>query len=84
MAIEKKPLGEELLRLVSQLSDQEQLELIAQLSRRLAKKLRSQPQHPTWMEMSGLGAEIWKGNDAQEYVSRERESWDKRPQTLSK
>ncbi len=28
------------------------------------------------MELEGLGAEIWKGIDAQEYVNRERESWD--------
>ena len=75
MALEKKPL-EELLRLVSQLSDREQLELIAQLSRNLAKKLGAHSKRPTWMEMSGLGAEIWKGINAQEYISRERESWD--------
>lgn len=37
-AYDDKPLGE-LLRLVGQLSDQEQLELIAQLSRRLANKV---------------------------------------------
>jgi len=28
------------------------------------------------LELEGLGAEIWKGIDAQEYVMKERESWD--------
>jgi len=28
------------------------------------------------MELEGLGAEIWNGIDAQEYVSQERSSWD--------
>lgn len=26
----------------------------------------------------GLGADIWEGEDAQEYVDRERETWEKR------
>ena len=28
------------------------------------------------MELEGLGADIWEGIDAQEYVRKERESWD--------
>jgi len=28
------------------------------------------------LELEGLGANIWKGIDAQEYVCNERESWD--------
>ncbi len=28
------------------------------------------------MELEGLGADIWKGIDAQEYVNEERGSWD--------
>ncbi len=28
------------------------------------------------MELEGLGAEIWQGIDAQEYVRQERASWD--------
>jgi len=27
------------------------------------------------MELEGLGAHIWKGVDAQQYVSKERKSW---------
>ena len=27
-------------------------------------------------DLEGLGAEIWKGIDADEYVAKERDSWD--------
>ena len=29
------------------------------------------------MELEGLGKELWQGIDDQEYVDRERESWDR-------
>jgi hypothetical protein len=31
------------------------------------------------MELHGLGAEIWQGIDAQEYVEQLRSEWDDRP-----
>ena len=31
------------------------------------------------MELAGLGAEIWQGIDAQEYVNQHRSEWDHRP-----
>jgi len=31
------------------------------------------------MDLHGLGAEIWKGVDAQEYVDELRKEWDERP-----
>jgi hypothetical protein len=31
------------------------------------------------MELHGLGAEIWEGVDAQEYVNELRKEWDHRP-----
>jgi len=31
------------------------------------------------MELAGLGAEIWEGVDAQEYVNQLRNEWDHRP-----
>lgn len=31
------------------------------------------------MELHGLGREIWKGMDAQEYVNELRKEWDHRP-----
>lgn len=31
------------------------------------------------LEFEGVGAEIWKGIDAQEYVNQLRSEWDDRP-----
>lgn len=54
----------------------EQLELITLISAGLAK--RSAPRRRrTLLELEGLGAEIWQGADAQEYVDRLRNEWDR-------
>ena len=52
---------------------------------RLAEELKSmieneekRPRHQI-TELEGLGKEIWEGTDAQEYVDRERDSWDNGP-----
>jgi hypothetical protein len=31
------------------------------------------------LELAGMGAEIWEGIDAQEYVNQLRDEWDERP-----
>lgn len=66
----------ELLKLASQLPEQQQLELISRLSSRLLSKKVLEAKPKTWMEMAGLGEEIWKDIDAQEYVNEERASWE--------
>lgn len=75
MATEKKKISE-LVRLAGRLPVNEQLELIARLSVQLAGKKAARTERRTWMEMAGLGAEIWKDVDAEEYVCRERASWE--------
>jgi len=56
------------------LKPEEQLNLVeiisAHLKRTIAKRKHS------IMELEGLGSEIWKDVDVQEYIKRERESWD--------
>lgn len=61
---------------VQNLKPEEQLRLIEIISSRLKKALRRERPRHSIMELEGLGADIWKGIDAQEYVLRERESWD--------
>jgi len=46
------------------------------MSARLKKTLKQEKAKHSVMELEGLGADIWKGIDAQQYVSKERESWD--------
>ena len=57
-----------------------QLELISLISKRLvgrskpvSKKTRS------LLELEGLGAEVWKGIDGQQYVEDLRNEWNHRP-----
>ncbi len=75
MELQKKTLSyKDYIEGIKTLKINEQLDLIDALSacikERILKKSHS------IMELEGLGADIWKGIDAQEYVSRERESWD--------
>jgi len=59
---------------------EERLRLLAMIAQDLAAeaKIEDQPKH-SLMELEGLGAEIWQGIDAQEYVNELRKEWDHRP-----
>lgn len=74
MAKQRKNLTE-LLKLASQLPAEKQLELISRLSSRLLSQRVTKAKPKTWMEMAGLGEEIWRDVDAQAYVKQERTSW---------
>jgi len=63
-----------ILRNVVSLSREEQLQLMSDL----AGYLRVQEQAESGvsiLELQGLGKEMWRGIDAQDYVDRERASW---------
>lgn len=57
----------------------EQLKLIEKVARELAVQKGEPAKTRSIMELHGLGAEIWEGVDAQEYVNKLREEWDHRP-----
>lgn len=64
-----------ILKSVETLSRPEQFRLIADLAEYLRAETASEP--PTSiLELQGLGKGIWRGIDAQEYVDRERASWN--------
>ena len=64
------------VRGIKGLRPEEQLSLVEIISARLKKTLAlKKPKHSV-MELEGLGADIWKGVDAQRYVRTERESWN--------
>jgi hypothetical protein len=66
---------ENILRSVESLSRAEQLRLISELAEYL--RTNGAPETLTSiLELQGLGKEIWQGIDAQEYVDRERTSWN--------
>jgi len=64
------------VRGIKGLRPEEQLSLVEIISARLKRTLAKKKPRPRLMELEGLGAEVWKGIDAQQYVHTERESWD--------
>lgn len=63
------------------LSTQDKLQLLAEMAKGLADGDHSlePPKKRSMMELEGLGAEIWKGIDPDEYVNELRNEWDHRP-----
>jgi len=57
------------------LAPADQLRLLEELAALLRHKVATEKKHSI-TELQGLGKEIWQGIDAQEYVNRERASWD--------
>ena len=66
---------EDILRTVESLSKAEQLRLISELAGHLRLDAAGVAS-TSILELQGLGKEIWHGIDAQEYVDRERASWN--------
>jgi len=62
-------------RIVQALSQSEQRRLVAEISETL-QHANAGEQPASILELQGLGKEIWQGIDAQEYVDRERTSWN--------
>jgi hypothetical protein len=63
------------LQLAASLSRDEQLRLIRELTLHAAKGTDTEGRTSV-LELCGLGEEIWRQMDAQEYVHRERSSWN--------
>ena len=77
MTISKSSLSyDDYVRGIQSLKPEEQLSLVEMISANLKRVLRKKRVTHSIMELEGLGADIWKGIDAQEYVHEERESWD--------
>jgi len=67
-------------RQVKPLAQAERLKLLALIAGDLAiEPPKPAPRQRSLLELEGLGAEIWQGIDAQEYVNELRKEWDHRP-----
>ena len=66
---------------IKPLTYDEQLKLLSKIAEELANdKEETEPnKKPSIMKLHGLGAEIWEGIDAQEYVNELRNEWEHRP-----
>ncbi len=61
---------------IKELKPEEQLRLIEIISAGLKKTVSGKKGKYKITDLEGLGAEIWHGIDAQDYVHKERSSWD--------
>jgi hypothetical protein len=68
---------EEALNYARQLPTDEQLLLLQELAALVRQQItiKEEPLH-TFLELEGLGKEVWEGIDAQEYINQERDSWN--------
>jgi len=64
------------VRGIQRLKPEEQLSLMEIISARLKKTLGKKMRYHSILELEGLGAEIWQNIDAQDYIRKERASWD--------
>jgi hypothetical protein len=64
------------VRGIKGLKPEEQLSLVEIISAILKIILRKKKVKHSILELEGLGADVWKGIDAQQYVRNEREAWD--------
>jgi len=65
----------EVLGRVQQLAPGEQLRLLEELAALVRRRIAARTRRSI-LELQGLGKEIWRGIDAQEYVDQERASWN--------
>lgn len=66
---------EEIVRQILALTASEQRRLLELLTPLILREDSPRPVR-SLLELRGLGKEIWEGMDAQEYVNRERTSWN--------
>lgn len=69
---------QEIIEEVQALSSEERQQLIQALVE-MQRKAEPPRKKRNLLELAGLGAEIWQGVDAQEYINELRTEWDHRP-----
>ena len=65
---------EDARKLIEGLGPSDQLRLIAEITSRLTGAVDGHPR--SMMELEGLGREVWEGVDVDDYLRRERSSWN--------
>ncbi|GAC1349650.1 MAG: hypothetical protein NVSMB27_24760 [Ktedonobacteraceae bacterium] len=67
---------DEVLNQAQHLTPEDQLRLVEDLVANIRRQGKARLKHKhSILELEGLGAEVWKGIDAQKYVDQERDSW---------
>jgi hypothetical protein len=66
---------EDYIKGIKGLKPEEQLNLVEVISAQLKKEIVKKKVKHSILELEGLGADLWKNIDVQEYLRKERESW---------
>ena len=66
---------QEVLSQVERLSPDDQLRLVEQLAGKLRQQMAAGKTRKV-TELKGLGKEIWREIDVQQYIDQERDSWN--------
>jgi hypothetical protein len=66
---------QEVRRQIESLTLDEQMRLMQELALIVSHRTPAKSKRNI-MELEGLGKDLWRGIDAQEYVDRERQSWN--------
>ena len=66
---------DQVLDRIQHLTPADQLRLLEELASLVRRRITT-PARRSILELQGLGKEIWQDIDAQEYVDRERASWN--------
>jgi hypothetical protein len=66
---------DQVLDRIQHLTPADQLRLLEELASLVRRRITTQARRSI-LELQGLGKEIWQDMDAQEYVDRERTSWN--------
>lgn len=61
-------------RSIEALRPADQLRLVAEVASRLSGEVNRPPR--SLLELEGLGQDVWQGVDVDDYLRRERSSWD--------
>jgi hypothetical protein len=64
------------IRGIDKLEPEQQLRLVELISAKLYQQIKNKKNGHKITELHGLGAEIWKPIDVDEYLEQERSSWD--------
>ena len=66
---------EKLLGEVEKLNQSEQLQLLEKIAALIRRRTTAKTRRSI-LELQGVGKSIWKDIDAQQYIDKERESWN--------
>jgi hypothetical protein len=66
---------DEVLSQVRLLTLHEQAQLLEELATLVNHRVKAWPKH-SFLELEGLGKEVWEGVDVDKYIEEERRSWE--------